>query len=150
MNNYRNRPKGNYIHEATWQDLYILTESWKNDLEQYLLEINFLESLINTCFAKLLLYEKLDDLRKLQMDITVSKDQCINILQRIPNNLSNIVELIDKPCGYQTILFRVEHEQFEDKISDFIEMVKFIRQTVFSKTKGVFENEKPKYSWNLN
>ena len=33
MSNFRDRPKGDYIQQATWQDLYKLTERWKNNIE---------------------------------------------------------------------------------------------------------------------
>jgi len=42
MNNFRNRPKYNYIHEADWQQLIILTEHWKSDLLFYKDDIRFL------------------------------------------------------------------------------------------------------------
>ncbi len=35
MNIYWDRPKGKFIQEANWQELYVLTQHWKKDLEFY-------------------------------------------------------------------------------------------------------------------
>ena len=150
MSDYRNRPKGNYIQRANWEDLYILTEKWKYDLEFYLFDIQFSERLLDTYFVKLLLSENLYELRELQNDILDLKNKCKNILQRIPIHLSFIVDIIDGSNEYNTILFRKEHEQFEDEISRFIDTVKVVRKTVISMTKDVLENDKSKYIWKFN
>jgi len=34
VSNYRSRPKGNYIQEASLQELYMLTKCWKNGLDE--------------------------------------------------------------------------------------------------------------------
>jgi hypothetical protein len=60
MSTYKNRPKDNYLQEASLEDLYILTESWINDFELYVSEISFLELLIDNYFIKLLIYENVE------------------------------------------------------------------------------------------
>ena len=150
MNTYRNRPKGNYIQNASWSDLYILTENWKCDLDFYLLDIEFLERLIETYFVKLLLNENLDELRELQNDLSHSQNQCKSILHRIQIHLTYIINLIDAPYKYDVSAFRNKHEQFEDEISEFKDMVKVMRRMVFKMTKSVLESEKPKFIWKLN
>ena len=100
--------------------------------------------------VKLLLSENLYELRELQNDIVDLKNKCKNILQRIPIHLSFIVDIIDGSNEYNTILFRKEHEQFEDEISRFIDTVKVVRKTVISMTKDVLENDKSKYIWKFN
>ena len=150
MSNYRNRPKGNYIQEATWQELYMLTESWKNDLEFYLLDIKFLERLVDTYFVKLLMNQNLDELRELQRDLYEEKKQCERLLQRIQIHFTHIIDLIDDPSIYDALIFRTEHELFEDEISEFKVMLKAVRYTVFNMTKDVLESEKPKYIWKYN
>jgi hypothetical protein len=50
MNDFRNRPKDNYIHEADLQKLDILKEHWKSGLLFYKDDLKFLHHLINKCF----------------------------------------------------------------------------------------------------
>ena len=150
MNNYRSRPKGNYIQEATWQELYMLTENWKNDLEFYLLDIEFLERLVDTYLVKLLTNQNFDELRELQGELLERKKQCKKLLNYIQIHFSHIVDLIDNPIVYDALVFRAEHELLEEEISEFKIMLKAVRYTVFNMTKGVLESEKPLYIWKYN
>lgn len=150
MSNYRNRPKGVYIQEATWQELYMLTESWKNDLEFYLLDVKFLERLVDAFFVKLLTNQNFDEIRELQSKLLERKNQCENLLKRIQIHFAHIVELIDNPFMYDTLVFRAEHELLEDEISEFKLMLKAVRYVVFTITNDVLESKKPKYIWKYN
>jgi len=150
MSNYRSRPKGDYAQEAAWQDLYKLTERWQKNLEFQLYEIEFLERLIDTHFAKLLLLENLDEIRELQRDLYHTKNQSEALVQRIQRHLNHITDIIDEPFKYDSSIFRDEHEQLEDDVTEFITEQKVIKLTVFKMTKGVLENEKPKFIWKYN
>lgn len=150
MNNYRNRPKGDYIQEATWQDLYILTEGWQSNLEFQLYEIEFLERLIETYFVNLLLQENLDELRELQIDLYKAKNQSKKISKRIKTHLSHIADILDEPFKFDGSIFRDEHQQLEDDVAEFILNQKVVRLTVFTMTKDVLENEKPKFILKYN
>ena len=145
MSNYRNRPKGDYIQEAAWQDLHILSERWQNNLEFQLFEIEFLENLIETYFVKLLLQQNLDELRELQRDIYQAKSQSKVLLQRINTHLNHIADILDEPSKYDGSTFRIEHEQLEDDVSEFIINQKVVRLIIFKMTKEVLQSEKPKF-----
>ncbi|WP_299667866.1 hypothetical protein [uncultured Polaribacter sp.] len=150
MSNYRSRPKGNYNQEATWEELQILTERWKNSLEFYAFEIAFLEILIETYFVKLLLQENFDVLRELQKDISEAKKQCKNMQQSILNHITHIANIINEPFNNSTISFRYTHEIFEDEISEFKALLKVLKYTVFKITKNILESEKPQFIWKYN
>ena len=150
MNYYRKRPKGNYIQDANWQDLYILTERWKNELEYYVFEIEFIERLVETHFIKLLLQENINDLRDLQRDLHNTKNQCKNILLSIQTHLSHIDDIMDTSFKYDTSEFRNQLELLEDEISEFIAMSKVVKLTVFKMTNNVLESKKPKFIWKYN
>jgi hypothetical protein len=148
--NYRSRPKGNYIQEATWEELYMLTKSWKNTLEFYALELAFLESLLETYFVKLLLQQNFEMLQELQRDVSEAKKQCKNIQQKIEKHLDHIVDIIDEPFNYNTVTFRFSHDIFEDEIHEFKVILEVLIYTVFKLTKGVLESDKPKSIWKYN
>ena len=150
MSDYRNRPKGNFIQEASWQELYMLTESWKNDLEFYLLDIRFLVRLVDTYFVKLLINQDLDELRELQRELLELNKQCENLLKHIKIHFTHIVDLIEDPFIYDASVFRTEHELLEEEISEFRKMLKVVRYAVFVLSKDVLGNEKPKCIWKYN
>jgi len=130
--------------------LYKLTEIWKNNMECQLFEIEFPERLIETFFVKLLLQENLDTLRELQNDLFQAKNGSKDLQQHIQIHLDHIVDLLDEPFKYKASIFRQDHEQLEDDVSEFISMQKTIRFTVFKMTKDVLESEKPKFIWKYN
>jgi len=150
MSNYRRRPKGNYIQDASWKDLYNLAESWKNDIEFHLFEVDFFECLIETHFIKLLLLQNLDELRELQRDLFETRKRCKHIIQHIKTHLDHIVDIMDEPFCYNVVDFRADNEQLEDEASEFIASLKTVRYTVFKMTKSVLESEKPKFIWKYN
>jgi hypothetical protein len=150
MFTYRSRPKGNYIQEATWEELYILTESWKNTLEFNALEIAFLESLMEAYFVKLLIQENFDVLRELQRDLLEAKKQCENIQKKIQIHSDYIIDIIDEPYNYKGTTFRYTHNRFEDEVSGFKETLKGLMYSVFKMVKNVLESEKPKFIWKFN
>lgn len=150
MSDYRNRPKGNFIQVASWQDLYMLTESWKNDLEFYLLDVKFIELLVETYFVKLLINQNLDDLRELQRELLELNKQCENLLKRIKIHFTHIVDLIEDPFIYDASVFRTEHELLEEEISEFRKMLKVVRYAVFVLSKDILGDEKPKCIWKYN
>jgi hypothetical protein len=150
MSNYRSRPKGNYIQDTNLQDLYLLAETWNQDIEFYTFEIEFLDRLIDTYFVKLLLHENLDELRVLQKDLFKARTQCKQILQRINVQLNYIVDILDEPFKYNITDFRNDYEQLEDDIEECREVLKGLRYAVFNTTKVVLESEKPKFIWKYN
>lgn len=150
MNNFRTRPKGNYMQEVNWKDLYLLSENWKTNLEFNFVEIKFLEFLIENHFSELLLCQNLDELRELQIEVFELKNQCEYILQRIQNNLESIIAIINSTYTHNISEFRTENEQLENDILDFINNEKEIKTVIFSMIKDVLEDKKPKQVWMFN
>jgi hypothetical protein len=150
MKNYRIKPTADYIKVANWDKLYILLEHWRSDIEFYLFDIQFIETLIEYHFTELLEYENLDELRELQLEIFQLKNQCEYMQQRIDLNLENIVKIIDKKYKHSVKNFRIENEQLEDDIIEFIKNERETKQILFSMIKDVIENENSKKIWMFN
>ena len=63
MTNFRLRPKDQYLHTATWEDLFKLGEHWQSELTFYKDETRFLTDLFNKYFMKLVEDEGLQNLQ---------------------------------------------------------------------------------------
>jgi hypothetical protein len=150
MSNYRNRPKGDYIQEAEWEDLYKLTEEWQGNLEFQLFEIDFLERLIDTYFVKLLVQENSDELRELQIDLYQAKKKSKKLLKHVNKHLIHIADTLSDRFKYEGSVFRGQQEQLEDDVSEFITNQKVAKFTVIKMAKDVLENEKSKFIWKYN
>tara|TARA_R110000868_G_scaffold169348_3_gene404359 strand:+ start:495 stop:947 length:453 start_codon:yes stop_codon:yes gene_type:complete len=150
MNNYRIRPKGNYIQEASWHELYVLTKKWKEDVEFQKKDIKFIIDLVETYFAKLLMYKNLEELHETQVGLLHLYNECTSSLLHIHLHLSCLSNLIEDPNSYDAYIFRNEQEQLEDKISVLIKNIKRTRKDAFALTTDVVKNENPKIFWRYN
>ncbi|MFI0431078.1 hypothetical protein [Mariniflexile sp. HMF6888] len=150
MDNFRYRPKDNFIQEASLDDLLALTKNWESDLIFYNNDLKFLQQLIEVHFVKLLLYEGTNEFRDLQNDIQISIIQCEILLKQTPVFTKHLTHLIDEPHKYDTHILRNNYELFEDDCTQYIETVKIIRLLAFSMLKNILEEEKSQYFWKFN
>jgi hypothetical protein len=150
MDNFRYRPKDNFIQEARLDDLLALTKNWESDLVFYNYDLKFLQQLIEVHFVKLLLYEDANKFRDLQNDIQVFIIRCEILLKQIPIFTKHLTHLIDEPNTYDSRILRTNYELFEDDCSQYTETVKVIRLLAFSMLKNILEEEKSHYFWKFN
>lgn len=150
MDNFRYRPKDNFIQEASLDDLLTLTKNWENDLIFYNKDLKFLQQLIEVHFVKLLLYGSASEFRDLQNDIKISIVQCEILLKQTPVFTKRLTHLMNEPYKYDLNVLRNNYELFEDDCSQYIETVKIIRLLAFSMLKNILEEEKPQYFWKFN
>jgi hypothetical protein len=143
--NYRNKPKGQYIQEALWQDLYELAQQWKNTLEFQLFEIEFLQNLIDRYFVDLLLEENLDELREIQRDLYQSENKSKILLERIDVHLNHITKTIETPDTFDALQFRNDHELLEDHTTASTRIHKTMKITTFKMIEDVLQNDTPKF-----
>ena len=136
------RPKGKYIHDADWQEIYILTEHWKNDLEFYRDDLRFLQHLIDKYFIWMTQKENLDEVRDIETDLIEIDRKCYQLLKKTNKHLTNLADLIDDPFKYDSHKFRTEHEELEDSIADFVKSFRSNRKKVFAITEHVMDSEK--------
>ena len=146
----KNNLEETVIKDANWESLYLLTDNWKKELEFYYFDISFLEILIENYFSELLLYENLDELRELQIEVFEFKSQCEYLLNDARINLESIVCIINDTYIHDPSGFKIENEQLGDTIVRFIDNERKMRRVVFSMIKDVFENQKKKQVWKFN
>ena len=142
MTNFRSRPKANYINEADWQELYVLTEHWKSDLSFYSDDLKFLHDLIDKYFIWISKKENIDMVREIEVGLNNMDNQCGSLLDRANKHLHHLTELIDNPFAYDSHKFRAEHEQLEDDLTSFVKDFRKNRKEVFTITKYIIDTEK--------
>ena len=141
MNDFRNRPKDNYIHEADWQKLYILAEHWKSDLMFYKDDLRFLHHLIDKYFLWLSKKQNIDMVQEIEVNLLKVDKQCASLLKRTNKHLHHLAELIDNPFAYDSHKFRTEHEILEDELTQFLKDFRKNRKEVFKITEHIIEGE---------
>ncbi|WP_339840067.1 hypothetical protein [uncultured Maribacter sp.] len=141
MSIIRNRPKGSYIHEADWQQLFILTEHWKSDLEFFKEDLEFLNHIISKYFIWISKKDNIDLVREIEVGLLELNKKCDAILKQVNKHLHHLAELIDNPFAYDSHTFRTEHEQLEDDIAMFVKDFRKNRKEVFTITEHVIDGE---------
>ncbi|MCX2719926.1 hypothetical protein [Lentiprolixibacter aurantiacus] len=141
MKDFRYRPKDQYINEADWQELYVLTEHWLADLTFYAEDLDFLRHIIGKYFMWLSKKEDIDLVREIELSLIEMHHECEDLMKRVEKHLHHLAELIDDPFKYDSHAFRVEHELLEDDIMVFVKKVRKQRKETFSVTNYVVEEE---------
>ncbi|MEP2237154.1 MAG: hypothetical protein ABJI22_02260 [Maribacter sp.] len=141
MSTFRNRPKDNYIHEADWKSLYVLTEHWKSDMAFYNEDLKFLHHLIDKYFMWISKKNNIDMVREIEVSLIDTDKKCDSLVKRIDTHLHHLAELIDNPFAYDSHTFRTEHEQLENEITDFVKQFRTNRKEVFAITEHVIDGE---------
>ena len=141
MNHFINRPKDDYIREADWQKLYLLTEHWKSDLLFYKQDLKFLHHLIDKYFLWISKSENIDMVREIEVDLLKVHKQGATLLETTHKHLHHLAELIDNPFAYDSHQFRAEHETLEDELTEFLKDFRRNRKEVFKITGHIMDGE---------
>lgn len=141
MENLSLRPKGDYSYTAEYQQLYVLTEHWKSDLEFYKDDLRFLHHLIDKYFVWFAHKEHLDEMRNLAARLSESRTKCDGLLEKTSKHLHHLAELIDDPFKYDSHKFRTEHEELENEMASFLKKFREIKKETFAVSEQVIENE---------
>ncbi len=141
MENYRTRPKGNYIQNTDWEELYVLTKHWKSDLTFYKQDLHFLHKLLNKYFIWITKKENLDAVKAIGQSILNDKQIGKELISRVDEHLTHIAQTIDDPFKHDTRIFRDEHQVLEDDIAKFYKTVRENRKQVFSVTEHIVDSE---------
>jgi hypothetical protein len=141
----RIRPKSDFLHKASVEQLYILTEHWKSDIEFYGDESRFLHRLINKYFIWLIKDGNINNVQYLSNKLDKMIKQKKEIYKRINKHLRHFEEIIGNSFSHDENKFRDEHEILEDQISEFVKGFWKLKKEIFSVTEHVIEEEKIKH-----
>jgi uncharacterized protein YukE len=140
MDDFRMRPKGDYLHKADWPELYVLTEQWKSDMEFYKDELHFFNDLIGKFFIKISGLEKKNKVEQMLHDLHELQKQSSELEQAIQNHMHHIGRIIENPFSQDGNRFRDEHEQLENNMNKFSIRFKELKTEVFGIAELAMEN----------
>jgi hypothetical protein len=125
---YRFRPKGEYVMQASMQELYLLAEHYKKDLSFYIDEILFFEKLIAN-------YNPSANVNLAKMDQLVKNAVLLlkNILAQIEEHLKHIAEVIQKEGDSEMEpVLREEQLMMEDTLTTFADSFRTLKSALFT------------------
>ncbi len=145
MGDYRKRPKGRYLKEADWADLYHLCKNWRSGLAFYKDDLRFLHHLIDKYFIWMIKKDNVDEVRKIEKNLLEVDKKCEDLLQKTNKHMVHIESLVENPKSMESRIFRMEHEHLEDEISDFIELFRINKKEIFGISEHFVDIKKLQY-----
>jgi hypothetical protein len=142
MDELRIRPSSNYLQEANWRELYLLTKHWKTDIKFANYEINFFKGLIDKYFIWVKDKDQIIQVQHLANILTHLTSELNNIDKTIIKHLNYIRLFINSNFSHDEEVFRVEHAILEDKIVGFANALRETKREIFNLTEEMLNNEK--------
>lgn len=142
---FRTRPKSNYLRNAEWQELHVLTAHWQSDISFFDDEMRFINLLFDKYFGALIDKENIENTKVVAAKLADVKVRHDSLAQRITKHLHHIEELMINPFAQDASAFRDEHAILEDDLSGFVKSFKAVKHEVFELTERLARTEKAKH-----
>lgn len=138
----RLRPNNNYLHTATWQELYALTEHWLSDVAFFGDEVRFLSDLVGKYFIWLTRQESMMTVQRMVTRLNAFARTQKEIADRIKRHLKDLGVLMDGIDREDAKNFRFEHARLEEDLAELARVFRSVKKEVFTITEHVVESEK--------
>ena len=141
MEALRTRPKGPYIFEADWKELFVLTEHWASDLAFYGDDLRFLHHLLRGYYMWLFMEERADKGSEVARRLEELEARRDALARQTQMHLTHLAGLIDDPFKYDSHEFRKEHAELEEEISHFVKDFRTCKAEAFAISKNLVSSE---------
>lgn len=142
---FRTRPKSNYLQNAEWQELHVLTSHWQSDMRFFEDELRFIDVLFDKYFSALIDKDNMDKTKTIAAKLAGVKSNEGRLAERITKHLHHIEELMINPFSQDASAFRDEHGLLEDDLSAFIKSFREMKRELFELTERIARTEKAKH-----
>ena len=138
----RSRPKGDYLRNALWTELYDLTKHLKTEFDFYRDEISFLRILLDKNLNELTHDISNDELKAITTELTHVDAEYKSICSLINLQLHELKALIEDDEFQDEQQFRDEHAQLEDTYSHFVIMLRNLKRNIFFRIEHIMKLKK--------
>ncbi|HEY9184262.1 MAG TPA: hypothetical protein VIM94_02945 [Salegentibacter sp.] len=140
MENFRKRPKGDFMIQADWDQLYLLTKHWESDLKFFRDDLQFLNKLLDKYFIWIDNDESINEVSKLRSELQNIRSRCEDLLDKTRKHREQLGVMIEKDSEDSRI-FRLEHEHLENEVTDFVKSFRKNRMDIFKITEYLKDTE---------
>ncbi len=142
---FRTRPKSNYLLNAEWQELHVLTTHWQSDMIFFEDELRFIDVLFDKYFSALIEKENIEKTKAIAGKLSNVKASRGSLAIRIEKHLHHIEELMINPFPQDASEFRTEHAALEDDLTMFVKSFREMKRELFELTERIARTEKAKH-----
>lgn len=126
---------------SSWEELHIITDKWKSDLDFYSFELRFLHKLIDKYYIWLTNDELLNEVEQIASRVaTANKVRNVLTIKTL-KHLRHIEDVFENEFVYDAQEFKNEHAELENKLVNFYKNFKLLKKEVFALTEQVLEGE---------
>jgi len=141
MNTQKNDTELDFLKDGPWNELYILTEHWRSDLQFYHDDLRFLHHLIDKYFMWIAKSENLDLVKELKKGLFNLNTNCNDLLEKVKKHRNQLGYLVEDPNKGDAGIIKTEHEHLEEEFANFVKSFRQNRKEVFAITEYVIDSE---------
>lgn len=130
-----------FLKDGPWNELYILTQHWRSDLQFYNDDLRFLHHLIEKYFLWITKSENLDLVKELKKELFNLNIKSNDLIEKVNKHLIQLGHLVEDPNKGNAGIIKTEHEHLEEEIADFVKSFRLNRKEVFAITEYVIDSE---------
>jgi len=138
---FRIRPKSDYLHHASWQQLYALTKHWQSDLKFYSNEADFFRHLAGNKLIWLEKDQNIEAIRIIGNRLTKASLDISKLDEQLQKHLQHLGEFTNHPNTQGAEAFRQEHSTLEDHFTEFVKSFRELKKEIFNLVEQVTETE---------
>ena len=141
MDAWRTRPKGPFIDEADWEELYALTQHWASDLAFYGDDLRFLHHLLKSYYMWLFLEERADEGSQIAKRLLALETRLGALARQTQEHLNHLAELLEDPFKHDSRKFRNDHAVLEEEITHFVKDFRACKKEALTLSKPLVSSE---------
>lgn len=141
MDNDTKSTKQNNLGEVKWQELYILTDHWKSDLDFYKDDLRFLHHLIDKYFIWITKDDNLKMVKDIEKNLFEIKKKSVDLMEELIIHQGNLGLMVENPVQSSNPQFLKDHEILEEKVANFVKLFRSNRKEVFNITEYIIDSE---------
>ena len=127
--------------QPDWQELYVLTEHWRSDLEFYKDDLLFLHHLVDKYFIWITKSENLELVKEIMVQIQSLEKQCRSLMEGVKEHMHNLAQLANESNKQSLSEITDEHVVLETTIYNFVKDFRANRKEVFRITEYIIDSE---------
>lgn len=135
----------NLLSADKWQGLYHQAEGWQSNLAFHQDELRFFKRILEKYFILLISDTKLDEMRKMTVDITHKENEISKLIVDCKTLFRNIGEFIDLESSHNEEALLEEFTTLDRECKEFETSFKEHKTLVFKITEHTLASEKLKH-----
>jgi len=124
-----------------WEQLYILANHWKSDLEFYKEDLRFLHLLVDKYILWVTLPENSERVREIETKLFELRKQCKALIKKVSSHTNLLARLIEKSPEANQQAARDAHLQLEELFAHFVKQFRKNRKETFIISEYVIDSE---------